>query len=114
MLTELYQSWKSQKKRIKFPQELLVKNRVAFVLKCNAMNTYRGAEVKLHTFITSAVDTNQGLVTRFGCFMLIQKLPASNELEVGWAPRAGLDVNKIPDLPEIKPWSPSPQSQFTD
>jgi hypothetical protein len=65
------------------------------------MKAYRGVEVQIHSYLTSALDGGEWLASRPGHFTPREKGPGIRWMG-GWVgPRAGLDAvvrKKIPNL----------------
>jgi hypothetical protein len=59
------------------------------------------AEVKLHSFLTSALEVLEWLTS-----FPRERTPVPNDYEAGWAPRGGMDVknkNLLSALPGFEP-----------
>jgi hypothetical protein len=63
-----------------------------FLTEHHAMEAYWGVEVKLHAFLTSALDGDEWSASRLGRFTPRERVP-DNHWRWGWVgPRAGLEI----------------------
>jgi len=78
------------------------------------MQTYIGADVQLHTFLTLILDGGKQSVSHPTCFTPGKRVPSTHCVGDWEDPRAGVDMVALPLL-EIKPCSTKPHhSHYTD